>query len=96
LRAAIGVDAEDTCEHPKYGIVRLEPVVIARVRSAFAVQGFSPSSTHRTFGLGELAQNVTSGALHAQAIWRHHRTPPVDMGVYRYQSAKYGTGRLYE
>jgi hypothetical protein len=25
LRAAIGVDAEDTCEHPKYGIVRLEP-----------------------------------------------------------------------
>jgi hypothetical protein len=35
LRTAIGMigmDAEDTCEYPKYGIVRLEPVVIARVR----------------------------------------------------------------
>jgi hypothetical protein len=32
LRAAIGVDTEDTCDHPKYAIVRLEPVVITRVQ----------------------------------------------------------------
>ena len=30
----------------------------------------------------ELAEIVTLGALHAQAIWRHPRTPPVDIGVY--------------
>jgi hypothetical protein len=35
----------------------------------------------------ELAQNPTSGALHARAIWRHHRTPPVDIGVSRYQAS---------
>jgi len=29
----------------------------------------------------ELAAKATSGALHAQGDFAHHRTPPVDIGV---------------
>jgi hypothetical protein len=36
--------------------------------------GFSETGT-------ELPENPTLGALHAQAIWRYPRTPPVDIGV---------------
>jgi hypothetical protein len=36
------------------------------------------------FGSLAVLAKPTLGALHAQAIWRHPRTPPVDIGVFRY------------